>query len=54
MGIYYCLHDATLELEFVYPSGKMDILATHGSQKCYFNVSSSALSYIQAFRFVFN
>jgi len=30
-------------------SGKMDIFATLGVQKCYFEVSSSALSYTRVF-----
>jgi len=39
---------------FVQFSGKMDILATLRVQKHYFEVSSSALSDIKVFRFVFN
>jgi len=34
----------------MYLSGKMDILAALGVQECYFEVSSSALCYTQAFR----
>jgi len=45
VGIYYCSRDETIKVEFVVFSGKIDILATLGVQKCYFEVSSSDLSY---------
>jgi len=56
VGIYRCLHDETPKVGFVGFSGKIDILATLGVQKCYFEVSSSALSYTVNlwFRNIFN
>jgi len=56
MRIYCCSRDETPKAEFVDFSGKIDILATLGVQKCYFEVSSSALSYTWVnswFRYIF-
>jgi len=44
VGIYRCSRDETPKVEFVVFSGKIDIPATLGVQKCYFEVSSCALN----------
>jgi len=46
----YLLLDETTKLKFVHFSGNCHL----GIQKCYFEVSSSALSYIQEFRSTLN
>jgi len=53
-GNFCCLRDETLKVEFVRLSSKLDILATLGAHKCYFEMSSSALCYTGAFRSIFN
>jgi len=45
VGIYHCSCDETPKVEFVVFGDNIDILATLGVQKCYFEVISSALSY---------
>jgi len=54
VGIYHCLHDETPKVEFVFFSGKIDILATLGVQKCYLELSTSALSYTWTFHYILN